>query len=111
MTIFVIIRGNNLEDFSDQQIQFLSVKQSINRACSFKPCYCCFDSRKHARILACYIGLFLPVLRTLRGRPTLRFFTASKSFGSISHSRPYLNAFRRFASMSARTLLGVTPSL
>src|ERR1044071_5152143 len=50
------------------------------------------------------------VLRTLRGRPTLRSLTASRSFGSISHSRPNLNAFKRFALIIARTLFVVTPN-
>lgn len=45
------------------------------------------------------------------GRPTLRSFTASRSFGSISHSRPSFIAFKRLASISARTLFGVTPNL
>ena len=52
----------------------------------------------------------LEVLRTLRGRPTLRSLTASRSFGSISHSRPNLNAFKRFALIIARTLFVVTPN-
>ena len=50
------------------------------------------------------------VLRALRGRPTLRSLTASRSFGSISHSRPNLNAFKRFALIIARTLFVVTPN-
>ena len=47
-------------------------------------------------------------LRALRGRPTFRSFTASRSFGSISHSRPNLSAFKRFALIIARTLFAVT---
>src|SRR5215213_1281125 len=44
----------------------------------------------------------------LRGRPTLRFFTASRSFGSITHMFPTLVAFSRPLPIIARTLLGVT---
>lgn len=51
----------------------------------------------------------LVVLRALRGLPTLRSFTASRSFGSISHSRPTLIAFSRFERIIFRTLLSVTP--
>ena len=53
---------------------------------------------------------FLVLLRALRGRPTFLFFTASKSFGSISHTLPTFVAFKRFASIIARTLLAVTPN-
>lgn len=51
----------------------------------------------------------LEALRDLRGRPTLRSFSASRSFGSISHSRPTFIALRRFATIIFRTLSGVTP--
>jgi hypothetical protein len=51
----------------------------------------------------------LEVLRAIRGRPTLRSFTASRSFGSISHSRPTFIAFRRLDTIIFRTLSGVTP--
>jgi len=51
----------------------------------------------------------LEALRALRGRPTLRSFTASRSFGSISHSRPTFIALRRLATIIFRTLSGVTP--
>jgi hypothetical protein len=44
----------------------------------------------------------------LRGRPTFRFFTASRSFGSITHMFPTLVAFSRPLPIIARTLLGVT---
>lgn len=44
----------------------------------------------------------------LRGRPTFRFLTASRSFGSISHIIPTLIAFKRPRAIIARTLLGVT---
>jgi hypothetical protein len=51
----------------------------------------------------------LEVFRALRGRPTFRSFTASRSFGSISHSRPTLVAFKRLARIIFRTLFAVTP--
>jgi hypothetical protein len=50
------------------------------------------------------------VLRTLRGRPTLRSLTASRSLGLISHSRPTLIAFKRLARIIFRTLFAVTPN-
>jgi hypothetical protein len=53
----------------------------------------------------------LALLRDLRGRPGFRFFTALRSFGSMSHSRPTFIAFKRPLSMSARTLFALTPSL
>jgi hypothetical protein len=48
------------------------------------------------------------LLRAFRGRPTFRSFTASRSFGSISHIIPILIAFKRPRAIMARTLLGVT---
>lgn len=57
---------------------------------------------------AYFAGYSLVLFRTLRGRPTFRSLTASRSFGSISHSRPNLNAFKRFALIIARTLFAVT---
>jgi hypothetical protein len=48
----------------------------------------------------------LEVLRT-RGRPTFRFFTASRSFGSISQTFPTGVAFRRPLAIILRTLLRV----
>ena len=50
----------------------------------------------------------LIVLRALRGRPTFRSFTASRSFGLISHTFPTLMAFKRPLSIIARILLGET---
>jgi hypothetical protein len=52
----------------------------------------------------------LVVLRDF-GRPGIRFFTASRSLGSMSHSRPTFEARNRLLSMSARTLFALTPSL
>ena len=53
---------------------------------------------------------FFALLRDFRGRPTFRSLTASRSFGSISHTFPTFVAFKRFASIIARTLFAVTPS-
>jgi hypothetical protein len=50
----------------------------------------------------------LEVLRALRGRPTLRSFTASRSFGLITHILPTLVAFSRPLSIIFRTRLEVT---
>jgi len=50
----------------------------------------------------------LEALRALRGRPTLRSFTASRSFGSITHIFPTLVAFSRPLLIIARILVGVT---
>jgi hypothetical protein len=47
----------------------------------------------------------------LRGRPGFRFVTAARSFGLITQTFPTFVAFSRFASISARTRFGVTPSL
>ena len=41
----------------------------------------------------------------LRGRPTLRSFSASRSFGLISHILPTFVAFKRFAVIIFSTLL------
>jgi hypothetical protein len=46
----------------------------------------------------------------LRGRPGFRLFTASRSFGSIIHTFPNFVAFKRFASIRARTRFAVTPN-
>src|SRR6185369_12027498 len=48
------------------------------------------------------------VLRTLRGRPTFRSLTVSRSFGSISHTFPTFIAFKRPLPIIARILLGDT---
>ena len=48
------------------------------------------------------------LVRALRGRPTLRSFTASRSFGLITHMFPTLVAFRRPLSIIFRTRLEVT---
>ena len=48
------------------------------------------------------------LLRDLRGRPTFRSFTASRSFGSISHTFPSFVAFKRLAAIILCTLLTVT---
>ncbi len=48
------------------------------------------------------------VLRSLRGRPTLRSLTASRFFGSISHTFPTFMAFKRPLPIIARILLGDT---
>ncbi|MDX6528868.1 MAG: hypothetical protein QOH41_1158 [Blastocatellia bacterium] len=53
----------------------------------------------------------LVLLSEMRGRPGFRFFTAARSLGSMSHSRPAFIAFNRLLSMSARTLFALTPSL
>jgi len=45
------------------------------------------------------------------GRPGFRFFTALRSFGSMSQSRPNWEAFKRLARISARTRFAVTPNL
>ena len=50
----------------------------------------------------------LEILRALRGRPTLRSFTASRSFGLITHMLPTLVAFSRPLSIIFRTRLEVT---
>ncbi len=50
----------------------------------------------------------LVLLRDLRGRPTFRSFTASRSFGSIIHTIPTFVAFKRPLLIIARTLVGVT---
>jgi hypothetical protein len=48
------------------------------------------------------------LLRAFRGRPTLRSFTASRSFGSMSHTFPSFVAFKRLAAIILCTLLTVT---
>ena len=56
-----------------------------------------------------WTGLYrLDALRALRGRPTLRSFSASRSFGSINHTIPTFVAFKRPLLIIARTLVGVT---
>ena len=53
----------------------------------------------------------LVLLRALRGLPTFRSFTASRSFGSISQAFPTFVAFNRLAAISASTRFCVTPNL
>jgi hypothetical protein len=50
----------------------------------------------------------LEALCASRGRPTLRSFSASRSFGSIIHTIPTFVAFKRPLLIIARTLVGVT---
>lgn len=57
------------------------------------------------------LAYLLEAFRALRGRPTFRTLTASRSFGSISHAPPTLTAFRRLLIISARTLASLIPSL
>ena len=52
---------------------------------------------------------FFVIFPALRGLPTLRSFSGSRSFGSISHTFPSFEAFRRLASIIFRTLSAVTP--
>jgi hypothetical protein len=67
----------------------------------------CFSERVASRHVF-RVSYSLLLLRDLRGRPTLRFFTASKSFGSISHIFPTLVAFKRPLAIIFRTRLEVT---
>src|ERR1051325_2664271 len=99
----LFIANTSTQNLLSQTVCLLSQRRVLRQSPEFV--------KKISKWLTCYHFwfYFLPVFRALRGRPTLRSFTASRSFGSISHSRPYLNAFRRLASIKARTL-GVTPN-
>ncbi len=55
---------------------------------------CCYTRSNIARML---INLSLGAFARLARTPAFRSFTASRSFGSISHSRPTLVAFNRSA--------------
>ena len=57
------------------------------------------------------VALYRLVLLRDFGRPGVRLFTESRSFGSMSHSRPTFVARKRLLSMSARTRFALTPSL
>src|SRR5688500_3703860 len=87
-------------------LQFMAAQHSV--PFEHRRCSTCRPGHQACSRVNTYFLLLVP-LRDLRGRPTFRSFTASRSFGSISQSCPTLVAFKRFDLISTRTRLAVTP--